>query len=213
MLVIKQKTTSFMTLRDLFFFVVIMSQAGCSWGVKAQKPHTALFTAALSQFCLVSDFCPRKGLDRGESPVIFLTEEEQVSLVLSLSLSVFLFLFHIKMSGEAWGKDEKFTGELSLLDCPPPLLVHWDVQDTLFVCIIQVEFFPPVSTSGCSSDLNGTGQDYVQSVCNLLYAMMRWLLRSLMSAAGTRSFFTGVGIMVERLPLGLNKSETKNTMQ
>lgn len=71
--------------------------------------------------------------------------------------------------------------------------------------------FYPVLTSGCSNDLNGTGQGYVQSVCSLLYAMMRWLLRSLMSAGGTRSFFTGVGDRVERLPLGLNKSDTKNT--
>ncbi len=74
-----------------------------------------------------------------------------------------------------------------------------------------LELFYPVLTSGCSSDLNGTGQGYVQSICSLLYAIMRWLLRSRMSAGGTRSFFTGVGDRVERLPLGLNKSDTKNT--
>lgn len=38
--------------------------------------------------------------------------------------------------------------------------------------------------------------------------MMRGLLRSLMSAGGARSFFTGVGERVERLPLVLNKSDT-----
>lgn len=67
--------------------------------------------------------------------------------------------------------------------------------------------------SGCSSDLNGTGQGYVKSFFSFLYAIIRWLLRSLMSAGGTRSFFTGVDDSVERLPLGLNKSDTKNTMQ
>ncbi len=71
--------------------------------------------------------------------------------------------------------------------------------------------FYPVLASGCSSDLNGTIQGYKQSVWSLYYAMMRWLLRSLMSAGGTRSFLTGVDDRVDRLPLGLNKSDTKNT--
>lgn len=66
----------------------------------AEGPHTALFTAANHRCCLISDFCPWKGLDRGGSPIIFITEEEQIPLVLSL--------FHIKMSGETEGKDENF---------------------------------------------------------------------------------------------------------
>lgn len=44
----------------------------------------------------------------------------------------------------------------------------------------------------------------------LCYAMMR-LPRSLMSAGGTRSFMTGIGSRVDRRPLGLNRSDTKNT--
>lgn len=98
--------------------------------------------------------------------------------------------------------------------CFPLLpLILWGVSDSIFFCIIEVcrSSSQPVLASGCNSDLNGTGQGYIQSVCNLHYAMMRWLLRSLMSAGGTRSFFTGVGSRVERLPLGLNKSDTKNT--
>ena len=77
--------------------------AGCSWGRKAQKPHTALFTAAVSRFCLISDSCPWKGLDRGQSPIIFITEDEQISLLLSL--------FHIKMSGETEEKQRNFRWE------------------------------------------------------------------------------------------------------
>lgn len=82
------------------------------------------------------------------------------------------------------------------------------------MCIKELleSFLHPVQASGCDSDLNGTGQGYVQSRFTVFnYAMMRGLLRSLMSAGGTRSFFTGVGKRVERLPLGLNKSDTKKT--
>lgn len=126
-----------------------------------------------------------------------------------------LSLFHIKMSGDTEEKKWKFPlRKQNLLDRFPSLpLILRDVQDSIFCVHYRAcwSLFDPVLASGCNSDLNGTGQGYVQSVCSLHYAMMRWLLRSLMSAGGTRSFFTGVGNRVERLPLGLNKSDTKNT--
>lgn len=120
------------------------------------------------------------------------------------------------MSSENEGKRWTFPlRKQNLLDCFPwPLLILWDVPYMFHICLHYPDFwslFHPVLTSGCSSDLNGTGQGYIKSVGSLFYAMMRWLLRSLMSAGGTRSFFTGVGNRVERLPLGLNKSDTKNT--
>lgn len=126
--------------------------------------------------------------------------------------------FHSKMCGETERRGGKnalhFPPSKRILLCfPLPLLILRDLQDSIFVCVWSrlLETIP--ASSGCSSDLNGTGQGYVQSVCGLLYAMIRWLLRSLMSGGGTSSFFTGVDDSVERLPLGLNKSDTKNTMQ
>lgn len=62
-----------------------------------------------TQLCLQLPFLgfvwsqTQKGPDRGESPIIFRTEEWQISLVLSL--------FHIKMSGEPEGKQENFRRE------------------------------------------------------------------------------------------------------
>lgn len=82
------------------------------------KPHTALFTAAVSRFCLVSNHRPWKGLNGGRSPIIFITEEEQISLVLSH--------FHINMSGETEEKHEGFRRESkTALDCFPwpPLIL------------------------------------------------------------------------------------------
>ena len=43
--------------------------------------------------------------------------------------------------------------------------------------------------------------------------MVRWLLLSLMSAVGLMSFFTGVGGRAQLLPLGLKRSDTKNTCE
>lgn len=80
---------------------ISVAPTGCSGGEKAHKAHRALLTAAISQFCFVSDLCSWKGLDRGESPIIFITEEVQI--VLSL--------FHIKMSGCTEEKDETFRWE------------------------------------------------------------------------------------------------------
>lgn len=59
--------------------------AGYSNGGRKGKiePHTALFTAAVSRFCLVSNHRPWKGLNGGRSPIIFITEEEQISGPLS----------------------------------------------------------------------------------------------------------------------------------
>lgn len=51
---------------------------------------------------------------------------------------------------------------------------------------------------------NGTRQVALES----LHAIIRGLLLSLMSGGGTISFFTGNGATVDRLPLGLNRSET-----
>lgn len=120
------------------------------------------------------------------------------------------------MSGEAEEKDENFRREsknslglFSVASPRPPRCSRFHICLNYPDCR---SFFYPVLASGCSSDLNGTGQGS-ETVGGPLYAMMRWLLRSLMSAGGTSSFFTGVGDRVERLPLGLNKSDTKNTMQ
>jgi len=45
------------------------------------------------------------------------------------------------------------------------------------------------------------------------YAMVRWLVLSLMSAGGATDVLTGVGGRAQLRPLGLNRSDTKNTIQ
>ena len=134
-------------------------------------------------------------------------EEGQISLVVSI--------FHIKMSGETEEKEDLFPlRRHNWLDCFSVASSRPLTCSRFHICLHYPDCWglpDPVLPSGYSSDLNGTGQGYIQSVCSRLYAMMRWLLRSLMSAGGTRSFFTGVGSRVERLPLGLNKSDTQKT--
>lgn len=112
------------------------SHAGCSWGEKAHKPHRALLTAAISQSCFVSDLCSRKGLGRGEPPIIFITEEVQIPPVLSL--------FHIKMSGYTEEKDETFRwGSKTRLTVFRSLLSSSEIpylsalSSLLGVCFIQ----------------------------------------------------------------------------
>lgn len=83
-------------------------------------------------------------------------------------------------------------------------LLHREIRSPYLTAFPRV---CPALISNCGNDLNGTGQGYTYGG----YAMMRWLLRSLMSAGETRSFFTGVGESTERRPFGLNKSDTKNT--
>lgn len=170
-----------------------------------ERHKKATHSCRFSVCCLISDFCPWNGLDGGESPKILLRRGMKSSSLFSTLKCL------VTQREKKW----KFPlRKQNLLDRFPSLpLILRDVQDSIFCVHYRAcwSLFDPVLASGCNSDLNGTGQGYVQSVCSLHYAMMRWLLRSLMSAGGTSSFFTGVGNRVERLPLGLNKSDTKNT--
>lgn len=118
---------------------------------RRHKSHTALITAAISQFCFISDLCPWKSLDRGESQIIFITEEVQISPSSSL-FSTLKCLVRLRKKMNISIEKAKLGWQFSITSFSHPMRRSRFHSLSPLSWLLGVYLYP-VLTSGCSSDL------------------------------------------------------------
>lgn len=150
-----------------------------------QMPHVASLPAAISQFCSTWEFVHGKTFT--DENLKFSSQQRIDKYVQSFLMSIWKSLVRLRKKMNTSIFCSLFSSSVMIPYLSAVCFVQYGLVAVLVIWTAQVK------------------------VIHGLYAMIRWLLRSLMSAGGTKSFFTGVGSSVVRLPLGLNRSDTKNT--